>query len=62
MDLTGLSEDEMRELKLALNEIMARRQVYKFEETKEKLLRENDRYIEMDIKLLKKIIKIMEEE
>jgi hypothetical protein len=62
MDLTGLSKEEMKEIKVSLNEIMARRQVYKLQETKEKLLRDNDRYIEMDIKLIKKIIKIMEEE
>jgi hypothetical protein len=61
MDLTGLSKEEMKEIKLALNEIMARRQVYKYEETKEKLLKDNERYIEMDIKLIKKIIKIEEE-
>lgn len=61
MDLTGLSKEEIKEIKLSLNTMLSQRQVYKLQETKEKLLKENDRYIEMDIKLIKKIIKIMEE-
>jgi hypothetical protein len=61
MDLIGLTKEELKEIKLSLNTIYAQRQVYKLQETKEKLLRENDRYIEMDIKLIKKIISMEEE-
>jgi hypothetical protein len=61
MDLIGLTKEELKEIKLSLNTIYAQRQVYKLQETKEKLLKENDRYIDMDIKLIKKIIKLEEE-
>ena len=49
--------EELIELKFALNELKANRIVYKKYETNEQRLKNNDKYIKMDEKLVERVIK-----
>lgn len=60
MSLENLSNEEVIELKVALNELISRRVVYPQYEHSELRLKENNKYLKMDYKLLEKIIDVIE--
>lgn len=55
----NLTEEELIELKLCVNEMIAKRQVYKQQEDPNLKLRlnKNSKFLKLDYKLLKKILK-----
>ncbi|MGL5328875.1 MAG: hypothetical protein ACRDD7_06375 [Peptostreptococcaceae bacterium] len=55
------SKEELKEIKLALNSMIASRQTYKAYETNEVRLADNERYLLLDYALIQKIVKLEEE-
>lgn len=59
MNLEGLSKEEIIEIKKALNELYANRVTYI--PPNEILKESNDKYTQMDLNLIQKIVNILEE-
>ena len=57
MDLIGLTREELVEIKKALNELYSNRMIFLATNTKYK--ESNEKYKEMDLKLIKQIIDIL---
>ena len=57
MDLVGLTREELVEIKKALNELYSNRMIFLATNTKYK--ESNEKYKEMDLKLIKQIIDIL---
>lgn len=55
--MEDLTLEELQEIKMCLNEMMGARISYSFTETKPLLLAENQRYLNLDRRLLEKTIK-----
>lgn len=55
------NKEELKEIKLALNSMIASRQTYKAYETNEVRLAENEKYLLLDYALVEKIVKLEEE-
>jgi len=60
MNLEGLNKEQMIEIKKALNELYANRVTY--QPTSEILKGDNEKYKQMDLELIEKIIKVLESE
>ena len=57
MDLIGLTREELVEIKKALNELYSNRMIFLATNTKYKV--SNEKYKELDLKLIKQIIDIL---
>ena len=57
MDLIGLTREELVEIKKALNELYSNRMIFLATNTKYK--ESNEKYKELDLKLIKQIIDIL---
>ncbi|MGL5330258.1 MAG: hypothetical protein ACRDD7_13385 [Peptostreptococcaceae bacterium] len=55
------SKEELKEIKLSLNHMIASRQTYKAYESNEVRLADNERYLLLDYALIQKIVKLEEE-
>lgn len=55
------SKEELKEIKLSLNEMVLQRQKYMYYEKNLKRLEDNKKYLDMDYELIAKIIKLEEE-
>ena len=60
MDLVGLTREELVEIKKALNELYSNRMIFLATNTKYK--ESNEKYKEMDLKLIKQIIDILNDD
>ena len=60
MDLIGLTREELVEIKKALNELYSNRMIFLATNTKYK--ESNEKYKEMDLKLIKQIIDILNDD
>ena len=60
MDLVGLTREELVEIKKALNELYSNRMIFLATNTKYK--ESNERYKELDLKLIKQIIDILNDD
>ena len=58
MDLVGLTREELIEIKKALNELYSNRMIFLATNTKYK--ESNEKYKEMDLKLIKQIIELLD--
>ena len=60
MDLIGLTREELVEIKKALNELYSNRMIFLATNTKYK--ESNEKYKELDLKLIKQIIDILNDD
>jgi len=60
MNLENLNKEELIEIKKSLNELYANRVTY--QPNGEILKKDNDKYKQMDLDLIQKIVKVLEEQ
>lgn len=54
--------EKLQEIKFALNNLIASRHTYPLNETIEKRLEDNAKYLQMDYEILKEILNLIDEE
>lgn len=54
--------EKLKEIKFALNNLIASRHTYPLNETMEKRLEDNAKYLQMDYEILQEVLDLIEEE
>lgn len=62
MNLEGLSKEELKELKMCINTMVAERLKYTYIETNEERLKINKKFLDVDYELLRQVIEVLENE
>lgn len=62
MNLEGLNKEELKELKMCINTMVAERLKYTYIETNEERLKTNKKFLDKDYELLRQVIEVLENE